>query len=118
MFFIYVYHKIMTINTLFCFNATFFPNTNWRHVQRKNVVYNVDISILGSPWQNEQKHTEHHDATDIQNKLFGVFRIILFDIYLLFLKLFIQKVLPPCVIKPFMIVSVHLIYGVFNDNVM
>ena len=50
-------------------------NVNWRDVQIKNVVNNVDMSSLGAPWQNgpykkltqrtTQKHVQHHDATDI-----------------------------------------------------
>ena len=48
---------------------------NWRDVQTKNVVNNVDMSSLRAPWQNgpykkltqrtTQKHVQHHDATDI-----------------------------------------------------
>ena len=29
-----------------------FPNINWRDVQIKNVVNNVDMSSLRAPWQN------------------------------------------------------------------
>ena len=28
------------------------PNINWRDVQTKNVVNNVDMSCLRAPWQN------------------------------------------------------------------
>jgi len=48
---------------------------NWKDVQRRNVVYNVDMSSLRAPWQNgpykkpthrtTQKHVEHQDAADI-----------------------------------------------------
>jgi len=48
-----------------------------------NVVNNVDISSLGTPWQNgpyknkhteqHKKHAEHPEATDIHNKLFVAF---------------------------------------------
>jgi len=47
---------------------------NWRDVQRKNVVNNVDVKFKGtiSKWPVQilthrmtQKHVQHHDATDI-----------------------------------------------------
>jgi len=38
-------------------------NINWRDVQTKNVVNNVDMSCLRAPWQNgpyKNKHKERH----------------------------------------------------------
>ena len=50
-------------------------NINWRDFQRKNVVYNVDMSSLRAPSQKylvqtpthrtTQKHVEHRYATDV-----------------------------------------------------
>ena len=40
-------------------------NINWRDVQRKNVVNNVDMSSLRAPWQNgpyKNQHTERQKA--------------------------------------------------------
>ena len=39
---------------------------NWRDVQRKNVINNVDVSSIRAPWQNgpyKSKHTEQHKNT-------------------------------------------------------
>ena len=50
----------------FCWKDTFFNNINWRYVQRKNVVNNVDMSRWGASWQNgpyKNKHTEQHKNT-------------------------------------------------------
>jgi len=64
---------------------------NWRDVQRKNVVNNVDMPSLRAPWQNglfetntqnNTKHVEHPDATDIQNKLFFFFLWIFLFLFL------------------------------------
>jgi len=41
----YVVRHCLTTNTAFF-------NTNWRDVQIKNVVNNVDMSSLRAPWQN------------------------------------------------------------------
>jgi len=38
-------------------------NINWRNVQRKNAVNNVDVSSLMAPWQNSpyiNQHKEQH----------------------------------------------------------
>ena len=38
-------------------------HTNWREVQRKNIVNNVDRSSLRAQWQNgayKNKHIEQH----------------------------------------------------------
>ena len=77
-------------------------NINWRDVQRKNGVNNVDIKLmkgkslssLRTPWQNgpyttkkhrtTQKHVNHQDATDIQKKTFLCF--LDFSFYLLFIN--------------------------------
>ena len=50
-------------------------NINWRDVQTKNVVNNVDMSCLTAQWQKwhvhkltqgtTQKLLQHYDATDI-----------------------------------------------------
>ena len=48
-------------------------NINWRDVQGKNVVNNLDMSLgTMTKWpvqkpthRTTQKHVEHHDATDI-----------------------------------------------------
>ena len=63
-------------------------NINWRDVQRKNVVNNVDMSSLRAPWQigpYTEKHIEHHDATDSQKKLFFSGFLYIFYIYLKFI---------------------------------
>ena len=57
-----------------------------------NVVNNADTSSLRAPWQNgpykththTEKHAEHQDEIDIQNKLF-----LQFDIWLI---LFIKQI--------------------------
>jgi len=38
-------------------------NINWRDVQRKNVVYNVDMSSLKAPWQNGPYKKQTHRTT-------------------------------------------------------
>jgi len=50
------YHTVMSK----CYNI------NWKDVQRKNVVNNVDMSSLRTPWQNDtykNKPTENHKNT-------------------------------------------------------
>ena len=66
---------------------THYLNINWRDVQRKNVVINVDMPSLRASWpktttnRTTQKHVEHQDATNIQKKtlfvFFGVIVIII-----------------------------------------
>ena len=79
---------------------------NWRDVQRKNVVNNVDVSCLREPWQNgpyKNTHREQHkntpverqDPTDIQKiTTFCVFRnFSIFIFHWWFLKWFLQAML-------------------------
>ena len=73
----------MTFNIKINVSRTVFI-INWRHIQRKNVVNNVDMSSFMAPWQNgphknphrnthitTQKHVEHQHATD-KNLLFFI----------------------------------------------
>jgi len=53
-----------------------FVNINWKDVQRKNVVNNVDMSILRALWQKGQyteKHTEQHKKNTKTQKTFRHF---------------------------------------------
>jgi len=111
--FIYVYHKIMTINKIFCFNTNFFPNINWRHVQRKNDVNNVDISSLGAPWQNgpnKNKHAEQHKNTQhtMTQQTFRINSFVFFGLfYLIFLYDFSNDFSKMCYR---LALSIHLCY--------
>jgi len=66
---------------------------NWRNVQRKNVVNNVDIKYVKlkgtmTKWpvqkpthRTTQKHVEHYDVTDRKKLFVCVFRIFIFLIF-------------------------------------
>jgi len=68
--------KSFTLHMSNCFLNNYY--INWRDVQSKNGVNNIDMSSLRTPWQNgpykkqtqrtTQKHVENQDATDIQKK--------------------------------------------------
>ena len=48
--------------------TVFLDNINWRDVQRKNVVNNVDMSSLRAPWKmacTNTQHTERHKTRRI-----------------------------------------------------
>jgi len=78
-------------------------NINWRDVQRKDIVNNVDMSSLRASWQNAARiKTNTHNNTETRrtprrnrhseekNNIFCVFRIFLFHVQ--FLKWFLQNV--------------------------
>jgi len=77
-------------------------NINWRDVQRKNVVNNVDKSSLRAPWQNGP-YTQNDTKTrrtpycnrHLENKtIFCIFPIFLF--YLLFHLYFLNEITKKC----------------------
>ena len=71
---IYLLEEMFFLYVLFGFSPVA-DNINWKDVQRKYVVNNVDMSSLRAPKQKGpytenthrtiQKHVEHQDATDI-----------------------------------------------------
>jgi len=44
---------------------TWSHNINWRDVQRKNVVNNENGTYKNQHTERQQKHIEHHDATQL-----------------------------------------------------
>ena len=46
-------------NFVFAFTPRKKDYINWRVVQRKNVVKNVDMSCLRAPWKNGHQKTQH-----------------------------------------------------------
>jgi len=95
-----LYRKPHTFSKPFFFYSCVVKNVmfyiNWRNVQRKYVVNNVDIKYVKfkgtmTKWpvqkpthRTTQKHVEHYDVTDRKNYVFVFFGLLFFILFFIY----------------------------------
>ena len=94
---------------------------NWRDVQRKNIVNNVDMSSLRTPWQNgpyKNQHTERHKNTKntmTQQTLRKCYWFVFFGFLYNFLNEFSKKCWVTALIRSMTFIgSFNQVYAIAN----